>query len=489
MKKLTGIVLALMMMSGCASPIKTLELTNITFTEYYFGSADQIPTMAYFPIETSLLNQWMPYLDTASWVAIKKPSGTITSAFTLRDGRQFSYRFSLNADKMLVVIRDTKSTYYYQGDKEDYLALESNIKIIHDQNYHPDLSDLVVEFALSEGDDTLISDIVGLTHEQSSAVIQLMKFDDWHVSLSTVTPDYGYDLILRAQPSLMIGLRQEGTQTLAVIRNVLSEEYTVYDVPTNIIEALRSLIKSYVVIDHPEGSFLETRFVQSYIGLVEGFAEPSMLPEYIYTLTQQQETDLNELYDLSKWELLTSVPEIYYFTYGLIDTKGNQFYFAEDGEGSVVLVKYADPLVQNTYYAIRDLSTASVRQRLNDWYVPQKPSAYVLSLEFVKVFSGMSEDGPDSVYLYDLSEAQMIELKAIMKMDSWIQSYNIPPMGPSAAYLLKTTDSIHLFISTLSNQAWFLITDEKLESPQSLGYYAPLSVYNELVAFLEKNTP
>jgi len=101
----------------------------------------------------------------------------------------------------------------------------------------------------------------------------------------------------------------------------------------------------------------------------------------------------------------------------------------------------------------------------------------------------MSEDGPDSVYLYDLSEAQMIELKAIMKIDSWIQSYNIPPMGPSAAYLLKTTDSIHLFISTLSNQAWFLITDEKLESPQSLGYYAPLSVYNELVAFLEKNTP
>jgi hypothetical protein len=214
-----------------------------------------------------------------------------------------------------------------------------------------------------------------------------------------------------------------------------------------------------------------------------------MLPEYIYTLTSAQQTQLNDLFDLSKWEVLRSVPTVYYYTYGLIDTQGDCFYFAQDGEGSVVMVDAADPLTEPVYYAIRDVSTASVRGLLGEWYVPQKPSAAVLSLNFVKVFSGMEENGPDSVYLYDLTPSQVLELKDIMKMDSWIQSYNIPPMGPSAAYLIKTTDSIHLFISTLSNQAWFLITDEKLESPQTLGYYAPMSVYNAVVAYLKKNTP
>ncbi len=490
MKKLTVLVLALLvMMSACSNPIKKLELTKITFVDYYFGSEEQIPAMKVFPLENYYIQQMTPYLKPASWVAIKKPSGTIVSLFTLRDLPQRTFGFSLNGDKMLVVIKASNSTYYYQGDKEDYLALKSLIQSIHDEKYDPDLSGLVLQQALLNGDETLISDFVGLTLVQSTAVIQLLKFEDWRVSKITVTQNYGFDLILRGSPNLAIGFRQEGNQAIAVISDTVSQAYTVYDIPSGIKEALRSLIESYVVVEHPQGSFLETRFVQSYIGLAEGFAEPGMLPEYIYTLTAAQQTQLNDLFDLSKWEVLRSVPTVYYYTYGLIDTQGNRFYFAQDGEGSVVMVDTADPLTEPVYYAIRDVSTASVRVLLGEWYVPQKPSAAVLSLNFVKVFSGMEENGPDSVYLYDLTPSQVLELKDIMKMDSWIQSYNIPPMGPSAAYLIKTTDSIHLFISTLSNQAWFLITDEKLESPQTLGYYAPMSVYNAVVAYLKKNTP
>jgi hypothetical protein len=490
MKKLTVILLTLMvMMSACSSPIKKLDLTNVTFVDYYYGSEDLIPAIAYFPLENYYLKQMTAYLKFESWVAIKKPAGTIGSVFTLRDFRQRNFGFSLNEDKMLVVIKDISSTYYYQGDKEDYLALKSLIQSIHDQKYVPDLSGLVLEFALPNGENTLISDFVGLTPQQSTALIQLLKLEDWRVSVITVTPEYGYELILKGQASLTIGFRREGNQELAVIRNTLSQEYTVYEVPSGVKEAMRSLIKSYVVVDHPGGSFLETRFVQSYIGLVDGFVEPVMLPEYIYTLTADQTTQLNHLFDLSKWEVMRSTPQIYYYTYGLIDTKGNRFYFAQDGDGSVVMVNSADPLVEPVYYAIRDLSTASVRVLLGAWYVPQKPSAAVRSLDFIKVFSGMDENGTESVYLYDLTASQVLELKEIMKMDSWIQSYNIPPMGPSAAYLVKTTDSIHLFISTLSNQAWFLITDEKLESPQTLGYYAPMSVYDAVVAYLKKHTP
>ncbi len=489
MKKLTMILLTMMvMLSGCSTPIKKLDLTAITFVDYYYGSDSLIPNMEFFPLETNQINPLTPYLDTASWVAIKKPAGTITAVFTLRDFRQREFSFSLKDDKMLVVIKDNQTTYYYQGTKEDYVGLADAIEGFHQTDYVPDLSDLVLNMGLPEGENTLISDMVTLTAEQSTEVLELLNLDSWSVSEVLVPYDYCYELIIRTINYLSIGFRLEGNQEIAVIRDMLSNDYTVYDVPANVKQNVKTLVRSYIVIDHPDGDFLDTLFAQSYIGFGEGFGSAYMIPEYIYTLTDTQAIQLNGMFDLSNWEVLTTIPEIYYFTFGLIDTNGNRFFFTQDGDGTVIKVLYADSTKEPSYYAIRLMTPETIRQNLGDWYVPQKPSAYVRSLDFIKVRSGFDEETA-SVYLYDLTADQLLEFKEILDFDSWIQSYNIPGMGLNASYMLETNDSISMVITLFGNQAWFLISDQTMESPQILGYFAPASVYNAAVAYLKKNTP
>jgi hypothetical protein len=490
MKKLTMIVLTLMvMLSACSTSVKKLDLTNVTFVEYYFGSTDPIPSMEWFPLTTNQINPLTPYLDTASWVAVKKPAGTITSDFSLRDFRQRDFSFSLSDDKMLVVIKDNMTTYYYQGDKTDFVALKAAIKGYHEQEFVPDVSDLRLVTAMSEGENTLISDIVSLTSLQSDSVIDLLDFEHWTISEVLVPFDYGYELILKGSLSLNIGFRLEGNQEIAVIRDTLSNDYTVYDVPSGVKQSIKTLVKSYVVTDYPDGNFLDTRFVQSYIGFGEGFGLPVMLPEYIYTLTLVQADQLNALFDLSKWEIMNTIPEIYYYNYGLIDTNGNRFFFIEDGTGMVVEVISADPLVDPVYYSVKSSVPQTVRQLLVDWYVPQPPSAYVRSLDFIKIYSGFEMEGPESQFLYDLTAEQLLEFKTILDYDSWIQSYDIPGMGINATYVIKTTDSIHMIITRSNTEAWLLISDENAEAPQILGYYAPLSVYDAVVDYLNSHTP
>lgn len=492
MKRFIGLIMTMMvLLSACvgADQIEKLDLTNITFVDYYYGTQDPIPAMASFPLTSSHFTLLAPHLKPQNWIAIRKPTGSITPVFTLHDFRQRKYGFSLVDEKMLVVINDNKTTYYYQGDKEDYLALEDAIHGFNDQVYVPELSDLRLEIGLPDGENTLISDMVTMTSAQSDAVIELLSFDNWAVSEIVVLFDYGYELILRGTPSLSIGFRLEGNQEIAVIRDMLSNDYTVYDVPAGVKQAIKTLVKSYVVIDPPGGNFLDTRFVQSYIGFGEGFGLPVMLPEYIYTLTTVQVDQFNALFDLSKWAILNAKPEIFYYNYGLIDTNGNRFFFTEDGVGMVVEVISADPLVDPVYYAVKSGTTQSVRQLLVDWYVPQPPSAYVRSLDFIKIFSGFDMDGQESQFLYDLTAEQLLEFKTILDYDSWIQSYDIPGMGINATYLVKTTNSIHMVITRSNTETWLLISDENAEAPQILGYFAPVSVYDAIVDYLNDLTP
>ena len=98
-------------------------------------------------------------------------------------------------------------------------------------------------------------------------------------------------------------------------------------------------------------------------------------------------------------------------------------------------------------------------------------------------------DGQESQFLYDLTAEQNLEFKTILDYDSWIQSYNIPGMGINASYVIKTTDSIQMMITTTSTKAWLLIVDENAEAPQILGYYAPLSVYEAILDYLNSHTP
>ena len=490
MKRLSVLLLILiLLLGGCSTPIKKLDLTNITFVKYYYGSADPIPNMEYFPLETQQISQLTPYLNTESWIAVKKPSGSIISMFSLRDFRQRDFSFSLMDDNMLVVIIDNKTTYYYEGDKDDYNALEAAVKGFHQQDFLPNLSNLVLSMGLPEGENTLISDIVAFTAAQSEAVLDLLSFDSWNVSQIMVPFDYGYELILRSTNLLSIGFRLEGNQEIAVIRNLYTNDYTVYDVPASIKPAVKALIRSYIVTDHPNGNFLDTRFVQSYIGFGEGFGSPVMLPEYIYTLSNGQVDQLNSFFDLSKWNILNTKPEIYYFNYGLIDINGNRFFFAEDGTGMVVEVISADPSVDPVYYSIKSSVPQTIRQLLVDWYIPQPPSAAVRSLDFIKVYSGFEMEGPESQYLYDLTADQLLEFKLILDYDSWIQSYDIPGMGINASFVVTTTDSIQMVITRTNTQTWLLIADQTAEAPQILGYFAPLSVYNAVVDYLTSHTP
>jgi hypothetical protein len=261
----------------------------------------------------------------------------------------------------------------------------------------------------------------------------------------------------------------------------------VYYAPISVLGEVEEVLRRISpIVEVDVAEFINANITRGYIG--------NSMAEWDgkwFDLSEGQGSDLRNLLRMDDWIIAHDLPAIGLdVLFSLATDDGINFWVSPWDEGRAlvgVTVLEDDSYRREFYYAPASIIVEGQNMLLQIRPASKYPvlSDALLNVELSEVFSGVWADDPDD-FVEEWSPIALENREALrftLSFDTWIIAENLPPMGLTPQFIVRSDDGIRIFGTVFDGKSLIGVTNENVDEPGEY-YFAPDWVVEFCVDYL-----
>lgn len=332
-----------------------------------------------------------------------------------------------------------------------------------------------------------------LSQDDSLYIRAMMDMGNWVEAKDLVGYAFETYYMLRGDGGWQLAVGVLAEQALiSVINPTAGYARKVFYAPISVLGEVEEVLRRISpVVEVEISEFINVSLTRAYMG--SAMAE---WQEKWFDLSESQGVDIRTLLRISEWEVAHDLPAVgLEVNFSLVGDDAFTFWVTQWDESRSlvgVTVSENEGYRQEFYYApvsiVADGEAYLAQIRPAQKY-PQL-SESLLNVVFAEVFSGVWAEDPEdfveewSPLIPENSEALVFALT----FETWIVAENLPPMGLTPVFMLRSSDGIRLFGTYFDGKSLLSLTNENVEGPGEY-YFAPDWVVEFTKDYLDSLNP